>query len=228
MSGSRRSVALALSTVLIATMPANAAIAETSVPEARACMDETVRFQSHLAAISLPGDVREEVARTLVHAHEEARAGNVSSCRDALGRAHRFVDEAGGKVPEKAAIDPAPAEVLQSPLPLGVSDPELGRLLQLAGLTEIEGTGVSNAAGDRIGDVVRTIRSGDRTLLVVGIGGFLGIGTHEVALPVGAFTPGVRQLMLPGHDRASLEGLPAHVDNSADDDTPQTATRPAD
>lgn len=225
MPGFRGRAAIALSVALFAAVPA---VAETAVPEARACMDETVRFQGHLAAIPLPGDVREEVARTLVHAHEEAKGGNVASCRDALGRAHRFVAEAGGTLPERPAIDPAPVGALQAPLPLGVTDAELGRLLQLAGLTEIEGAGVSNAAGDRIGDVVGTTRSGDQTLLVIGIGGFLGIGTREVALPVGEFTPGVRQLMLPGRDRASLESLPAHVAGSVGDRTPQAAKGSAD
>jgi hypothetical protein len=186
-------------------------------------MDETVRFQNRLADLVVPEDVREEVERTLVHAHAEAKGGNVTACREALERAHRFVEEAGGK-PLNAAMPLPPVE------PTGAAGTDLGGLLERAGLAELEGVSVTTAAGDKIGEVAgATYGPGlSRAMLVVGIGGFLGIGEHQVALPLDAFRPGVKQLILYGYDRAALEALPAHDGSLLESpEAPLLATNPA-
>jgi|GEM_PF-798119 len=259
MPGRSRSAALIFGTTLLAALTAVPARADTEIPPAaQACMDETVRLQLEIASIPLPADEREEVQRTLVHAHEEAKGGSASACEDAVGRAHRYVKEAnaqsaGGKSaepesagpesagPESAGPKPAgpkpagdvadaPAQAAPSlqPPPEGVVDPGLARLLHLAGLTEVEGTGVATETGEPIGKVDRAVRSpgSSQTLLVVEIGGFLGIGKHEVALPLGPFQPGVRQLTLPGYDRALLESLPVYQE--AEVAAPASAPKPAD
>lgn len=217
MPGCRRTAALLLGTSLLATLPAVSAAADAPTPQAQACMDEAVRFQHLLATTALPSDEREEIQATLVHAHEEAKGGNISACADAISRADRFVQEAAGKpaasAPGLPTTPAAAAPSLQPPAPKEAAvDPALGRLLQLAGLTEAEGVTVANDGGESIGEVSEVVRTADgsQTLLVVGIGGFLGLGERDVALPVQAFQPGVKQLTLPGYDRASLEALPVH------------------
>ena len=219
MPGRSGCAALALGTALLAAL--GPAFADPPDQTAMACMDEAARFQNALASIPLPPDEREEIGRTLVHAHEEAKGGNATACRNALGRAQHFVDEAGGRpavaeapVPAASAAS-APATVapaMRPPAPSGPVSPELAQLLVPAGLTEAEGATVANADGETVGAVDRVARSRDgrQTFLVVGVGGFLGIGEREVALPLEAFRPGVKQLTLAGYDRPALEGLPAY------------------
>lgn len=217
--------ALFLKTTLIALL-AVPALADTAPPPAAlACMDEAVRFQQHIASIPLPDEERDEVKATLLHGHEEAKAGNQTACRDAIARAQHFVDDAAAKSADIATRPATPDEAPRLPDPAPVADPELQHLLQLAGLTDVVGTNVANTEGESIGEVVRVMRTpaGTQSLLVVGIGGFLGIGERQVALPLQAFEPGVQQLNLPGYDRASLEGLTAvEAEASAD------ASKPAD
>ncbi|MEQ8818279.1 MAG: PRC-barrel domain-containing protein [Thalassobaculum sp.] len=201
MPGRSGCAALALGTALLAALGTAPAFADPPDQTAKTCMDEAARFQNALASIPLPPDEREEIERTLVHAHEEAKGGNATACHNALGRAQHFVEEAGGR-PMLAEI-PAP----QSPVSTGIA-----QLLAQAGLTEAAGATVANADGETVGAVDRVARSRDgrRTFLVVGIGGFLGIGERDVALPLEAFRPGVKQLTLAGYDRPALEGLPAY------------------
>ncbi|MEQ9330741.1 PRC-barrel domain-containing protein [Thalassobaculum sp.] len=221
MPGRSGCAALALGTALLAALGTAPAFADPPDQTAKTCMDEAARFQNALASIPLPPDEREEIERTLVHAHEEAKGGNATACHNALGRAQHFVEEAGGRpvvadapVPAASAAS-APATVapaMRPPAPSGPVSPELAQLLVQAGLTEAEGATVANADGETVGAVDRVARSRDgrRTFLVVGIGGFLGIGERDVALPLEAFRPGVKQLNLAGYDRPALEGLPAY------------------
>jgi sporulation protein YlmC with PRC-barrel domain len=65
------------------------------------------------------------------------------------------------------------------------------------------GKPIVNASGEKIGDVSDMLfdRSGKITTVVVGVGGFLGLGAKQVALPYEAVTyseqNGERQIMVP-------------------------------
>ncbi len=228
--GTSGRAALPVQTALAALLAFPALAGTAPSPAALACMDEAVRFQQHIASVPLPDDEREEVEATLLHGHEEAKAGNETACRNAVERARHFVDEATARSGDIAARPADPDEVPKLPAPAPVADPELQQLLKLSGLTEAEGATVTNTDGEPIGEVVRVTRTPDGTgsLLVLGIGGFLGIGERDVALPVRAFEAGVQQLNLAGYDRASLERLPPlEAPTSSRRGAPAVAAKPA-
>src|SRR5262249_41668228 len=43
---------------------------------------------------------------------------------------------------------------------------------------------------------------------VVGVGGFLGVGTHDVVIPVGKFTRESKRIVLPGASREAIRAMP--------------------
>ncbi|MWB77920.1 hypothetical protein GLS40_07785 [Pseudooceanicola sp. 216_PA32_1] len=46
------------------------------------------------------------------------------------------------------------------------------------------GANVASSSGEPIGEIDRVVRINDEVMAVIGVGGFLGIGEHEVALPI--------------------------------------------
>jgi sporulation protein YlmC with PRC-barrel domain len=78
------------------------------------------------------------------------------------------------------------------------------------------GQPIVNAAGEKIGDVNDMLfdRTGKITTVVIGVGGFLGLGEKRVALPFEAVTyseeNGVRQIMVP-LTREALQSAPDFV-----------------
>ena len=53
-------------------------------------------------------------------------------------------------------------------------------------LSELKGTNVRNAAGEKLGDIndVLIDISGKPSVIIVGVGGFLGLGEKDVGVPV--------------------------------------------
>jgi len=75
---------------------------------------------------------------------------------------------------------------------------------------QIIGKTVYNDGGDSIGTVEDLIVAPDRavTHAIVGAGGFLGLGKHDVLIPVEQFKFENERLTLPGATKESLEDLP--------------------
>ena len=75
---------------------------------------------------------------------------------------------------------------------------------------QIIGKVVYNEGGDSIGTVEDLIVAPDRevTHAIVGAGGFLGLGKHDVLIPVDQFRFENERLMLPGATKETLEDLP--------------------
>jgi hypothetical protein len=75
---------------------------------------------------------------------------------------------------------------------------------------QIIGKAVYNEAGDSIGTVEDLIMAPDRavTHAIVGAGGFLGLGEHDVLIPVDQFKFENERLTLPGATKETLEELP--------------------
>ncbi|QFT58294.1 PRC-barrel domain protein [Sulfitobacter sp. THAF37] len=57
-------------------------------------------------------------------------------------------------------------------------------------VADIVGQSVVEANGRTVGDVDHVIRNGDEIAVVIGMGGFLGIGQHDVAVPLSQVTQG--------------------------------------
>lgn len=85
--------------------------------------------------------------------------------------------------------------------------------LALAQSDSIKGSAVSNPQGEQVGDiqdVVVDVRKGDVAFAVVGVGGFLGVGEKNVAVPWDRLQPGPQpQSFVLDADRQTLERAPS-------------------
>jgi sporulation protein YlmC with PRC-barrel domain len=75
---------------------------------------------------------------------------------------------------------------------------------------QILGKDVYNDAGDKIGEVSDLIVAPNKSLsyAIVGVGGFLGIGEHDVAVPVGKFKQQAGKIVLKGATKDALKAAP--------------------
>ena len=75
---------------------------------------------------------------------------------------------------------------------------------------QILGKDVYNDKDEKIGVVDDLIVTTDRSLsyAIIGTGGFVGLGKHDVAIPVGMFKAGTGRIMLPGASKDALKALP--------------------
>jgi len=72
------------------------------------------------------------------------------------------------------------------------------------------GKTVYNEAGQKIGKVEDLIISPDKNVsfVIVGAGGFVGIGRHDVAIPVSQIQNKAGKLQLPGASKESIKAMP--------------------
>lgn len=73
------------------------------------------------------------------------------------------------------------------------------------------GQNVYNELGETVGKVEDVIITADTSAssAVIGVGGFLGMGTHDVAIPVKSFTITEGKIVLPGATKEALKDLPS-------------------
>ena len=78
-------------------------------------------------------------------------------------------------------------------------------------VSELLGRAVINDDGERIGPIVDLLIEGDRlAFAVLSVGGFLGIGAHEVVAPFDALLIDDDEVVLPGASREALRRMTAH------------------
>jgi len=75
---------------------------------------------------------------------------------------------------------------------------------------KILGRDVFNESGEKIGTIDDLIVAPNRSLsyAIVGVGGFLGIGSHDVAVPVSQFKESAGRIVLPGATKDALKAAP--------------------
>jgi sporulation protein YlmC with PRC-barrel domain len=75
---------------------------------------------------------------------------------------------------------------------------------------QILGKDVYNDAGDKVGEVSDLIVRPDKSLsyAIIGVGGFLGIGEHDVAIPVSNFQQQMGKITLKGATKDALKAAP--------------------
>ena len=78
---------------------------------------------------------------------------------------------------------------------------------------QVLGQPVYNDTNESIGEVKDVIIAPDKAVsyAIVGVGGFLGLGTHDVLIPVNRFRVEDRKLKLPGASKDTLKALPNFV-----------------
>jgi len=72
------------------------------------------------------------------------------------------------------------------------------------------GKTIYNDAGQKVGKVEDLIISPDKNVsyVIVGAGGFIGIGRHDVAIPVTQIQDGVGKLVMPGATKDMIKSMP--------------------
>jgi len=75
---------------------------------------------------------------------------------------------------------------------------------------QILGKDVYNDAGEKIGDINDLIVAPSRAVsyAIVGVGGFLGMGEHNVAVPVSKFKQQMGKIVLSGATKDALKAAP--------------------
>jgi hypothetical protein len=75
---------------------------------------------------------------------------------------------------------------------------------------QILGENVYNDAGDKVGEINDLIVMPNKALsyAIVGVGGFLGIAEHEIAVPVGKMKLQQGKIILPGATKEALKDAP--------------------
>lgn len=96
-------------------------------------------------------------------------------------------------------------------VPLGVTVAETQLIATGWRASKLIGAEVLNDAGDEVGEIDDFVVSPDGTLTiaVVQVGGFLGLGSHLVAIPVRQFTKFAPKAVLPGASKEELKKLPS-------------------
>jgi len=77
---------------------------------------------------------------------------------------------------------------------------------------KLQGKSVYNENDDKIGSINDVILSNDdkATHLIVGVGGFVGVGEHDVAIPFDKITESGDKLTLQGYTKDQLKDMPAY------------------
>ena len=75
---------------------------------------------------------------------------------------------------------------------------------------QILGENVYNDVGDKVGEINDLIVTPDKALsyAIVGVGGFLGVAEHEIAVPVGKLKQEKGKIVLPGATKDALKAAP--------------------
>ena len=75
---------------------------------------------------------------------------------------------------------------------------------------QILGESVYNDAGDKVGEINDLIVMPNKALsyAIVGVGGLLGLGEHEIAVPVGKLKQEKGKIVLPGATKEALKAAP--------------------
>jgi sporulation protein YlmC with PRC-barrel domain len=75
---------------------------------------------------------------------------------------------------------------------------------------QVLGKKVFNDNGDTVGNIDDIIVAPDKAVsyAIIGAGGFLGMGRHDVAIPVGQLKEDGEKFILPGASKAAIKALP--------------------
>lgn len=119
-----------------------------------------------------------------------------------------------------SAASPAAAQVAGGSTTVGISVIESTQIATGWSVKKtLLGKTIYNEAGQKIGKVADLIISPDKKVsyVIVGAGGFIGIGRHDVAIPVTQIQDQSGRLVMPGATKDTIQSLPAftYADDTA-------------
>ena len=94
---------------------------------------------------------------------------------------------------------------------VGIAAAELGEVtMGWSAKKQVLGQPVYNEKNEKIGTIDDIIVSPTKSVsyAIVGVGGFLGVGKHDVAIPVNQFTETEGNLVLAGGSRDAIKAMP--------------------
>lgn len=128
-----------------------------------------------------------------------------------------LVSVASAQAPAQSSTQ-APAAPIAGRTPIGVTVVDMEAIvLGWSARRDLLGKTVVNDKNERIGKVDDLIISPGKDsapaapFAIVGVGGFLGIGKHDVVIPMAQLKVQNKQLSLPGATKEALKALPAFV-----------------
>jgi sporulation protein YlmC with PRC-barrel domain len=109
------------------------------------------------------------------------------------------------------AATPAPPAATHSAAPVAQEPEQTRKITGMSVKDDAIGTSVYNDKGTKIGDIDDVIlaQDGKAAWFVVGAGGFLGLGQHDVAIPYEKMTKENDKFLLEGYTKEQLKAMPA-------------------
>ncbi|MDF1728826.1 MAG: PRC-barrel domain-containing protein [Sulfitobacter sp.] len=78
---------------------------------------------------------------------------------------------------------------------------------------DLIGRSVSTQRGEEVGEIDNIGRRGDTLVAIIGVGGFLGMGENNVAVPVSQLIPREDEIIVPQMTENQLENMPEYNEN---------------
>lgn len=182
------------------------------------------------------GEIEQEAEEMVAEADaatEEAMAEGEQMAENAAAETEQAVEEAGAEMAEagaeaEAAIEEGTEEVAEAADATGEAIQEgaenvaqatenaaeetgdwLAKFAEAADWTtaDIEGKSVATANGEVIGEIDDLGMQGDQLVAVVGIGGFLGLGEHDVALDIQEMSWDGEKFIAEGYSEDELKNM---------------------
>ncbi len=124
-------------------------------------------------------------------------------------------DPSSDKTPPYTAPEPmpgasAPAAAATAPMKDEKADMDKQAISGISVKKSIMGKAVYNEADEKIGDISDVVLASDgqAAYFIVGAGGFLGLGEHNVAIPYEKIQQNGDKMVLPGFTKDQLKALP--------------------
>ncbi|MGR3761298.1 PRC-barrel domain-containing protein [Roseobacteraceae bacterium NS-SX3] len=186
--------------IAVLSLAAGAAVAETATDSSRAASDE--------GAVQTEGDAGASV-KVESGVNEEAEEATSDSSRAASDDGAVQTDGDQAETGVTTDTDPGAAQGPKASTEMG----EGSIAAMMVG--DLIGKNVLSATGDDVGEIDYVIKQGGKVSGVIGVGGFLGMGEHTVAIPLEDFEMTENgQLQLTAQTEEQLKAMP-EVDESS-------------
>ena len=110
----------------------------------------------------------------------------------------------------------APANQMQSSTTGAAATTQIDQTVATLKVDSFNDMNIIGQDGKSIGEVEKTVKKGNQIFAIADLGGFLGIGSKRVLIPVTEFRLQDDALLLQGVTKAAIESLPAYDDSTED------------
>lgn len=165
---------------------------------------------SMLALAANPSVAQSTSAETTTNLNGTVKSDEVKADGQTGAEIKKDMDKAGEVVKDTASSVAAAASTAAT-----AAETKIRELLEGDAIDDIEGTAVRDANGDSIGEVDEVVRgkSDNALYFVVDVGGFLGLGEREVAIPADRFTRTKNHFVLASATKAELEAHEEYMED---------------